>query len=130
MEELLQLHYGHLFEPELLNEILEAGSLREVNEGDICEDKDKEGDNQCIGREIITASSKITGSSLQPPVKPLSPRGSRYPKINDECKKSDKDTNSAAAKAFLNAIKIDFEIFSLSNGTFLPFFLTIVSSRN
>ncbi|MAW95203.1 MULTISPECIES: Crp/Fnr family transcriptional regulator [unclassified Leeuwenhoekiella] len=34
MEELLQLHYGHLFEPELLNEILEAGSLREVNEGD------------------------------------------------------------------------------------------------
>ncbi|MCC4212618.1 Crp/Fnr family transcriptional regulator [Leeuwenhoekiella parthenopeia] len=34
MEELLQLHYGHIFEPELLKEINEAGSLREVKEGD------------------------------------------------------------------------------------------------
>ena len=34
MEELLNLNYAHLFEPELLKEILEVGILREVNEGD------------------------------------------------------------------------------------------------
>lgn len=34
MKELLELHYGHIFEPELLQEILVSGSLREVKEGE------------------------------------------------------------------------------------------------
>ncbi len=34
MEELLKLHYGHIFEPELLQDINQAGSLREVAEGE------------------------------------------------------------------------------------------------
>ena len=34
MEELLRLNYGHIFESELLLEIIEAGTLREVMEGD------------------------------------------------------------------------------------------------
>ncbi len=34
MKELLELHYGHIFEPELLQEILVSGTLREVKEGE------------------------------------------------------------------------------------------------
>lgn len=34
MEELLRLNYGHIFESELILEIIEAGTLREVKEGD------------------------------------------------------------------------------------------------
>lgn len=34
MNELLNLNYGHLFEPELLKEISEIGILKEVTEGD------------------------------------------------------------------------------------------------